>query len=68
MFHGWELLIIFVVILLLFGAKRIPELGKGLGQGIRAFKEGLNAADEEAPKQAEGSPGESSDNKQLPPP
>ena len=33
-----ELLLIFLVILLLFGAKRIPEIAKGLGQGIKEFK------------------------------
>ena len=34
----WEVLVIFLVILLLFGAKRIPEMAKGLGKGIREFK------------------------------
>ena len=34
----WELLLIFVVILLLFGAKRLPEMAQGLGKGIREFK------------------------------
>lgn len=42
MLHGWEWLVILLVVLLLFGAKRIPELGKGLGKGIRSFKEGLS--------------------------
>lgn len=36
---GWELVIIVLVILLLFGAKRIPELARGLGKGIREFKD-----------------------------
>lgn len=36
---GWEMVIIVLVILLLFGAKRIPELAKGLGKGIREFKD-----------------------------
>ena len=36
---GTEILIILLVILLLFGAKRIPELAKGLGKGIREFKD-----------------------------
>jgi sec-independent protein translocase protein TatA len=35
---GSELLLIFGVVVLLFGAKKIPELAKGVGQGIRAFK------------------------------
>ncbi len=34
----WELLIMFLVILLLFGAKRLPEIGASLGKGIREFK------------------------------
>ncbi|GAB3198569.1 hypothetical protein GCM10027293_15680 [Pontibacter aydingkolensis] len=36
---GTEVILILVVILLLFGAKRIPELAKGLGRGIREFKD-----------------------------
>ncbi|WP_419165084.1 Sec-independent protein translocase subunit TatA/TatB [Candidatus Palauibacter sp.] len=34
----WELLLIFLAILLLFGAKRLPEIGSSLGRGIREFK------------------------------
>ena len=37
-----ELIIILVIILLLFGAKKIPDLMKGLGRGVRSFKEGMN--------------------------
>lgn len=36
---AWNLVIIFLVILLLFGAKRIPEIARGLGRGIREFKD-----------------------------
>lgn len=36
-----ELLIILGIVILLFGAKRIPELGKGIAQGIRGFQKGL---------------------------
>lgn len=36
---GWELVIIVLVIILLFGAKKIPELARGLGKGIREFKD-----------------------------
>ena len=36
---GWELVIIVLVIILLFGAKKIPELAKGIGKGIREFKD-----------------------------
>ncbi len=36
-----ELLIIFLIVLVLFGARKLPMLGKGLGEGIRNFKHGL---------------------------
>ena len=43
---GWgELLIIALVVLLVFGGKKIPELMKGLGKGVRSFKEGMNTPD-----------------------
>ena len=35
---GWEMVVIALVILLMFGAKKLPELARGLGQGIREFK------------------------------
>ena len=38
MLNGWEIVLIFAVILVLFGAKRLPELARGLGQGVREFK------------------------------
>lgn len=45
---GWaEILIIAFVILLLFGGKKIPELMKGMGKGVRSFKDGLNEMKEE---------------------
>jgi sec-independent protein translocase protein TatA len=54
-----EVLVILVVILIFFGAKRIPELARGLGKGIREFKDATkeikndieNAAKDETPKQ-----------------
>jgi len=45
MIGGWEWAIIIVVLILLFGSKRIPEIAKGLGQGIRSFKKELHADD-----------------------
>lgn len=41
-----ELLVIFVVVLLVFGPKRLPELAKGMGKGIRDFKKALEGEDE----------------------
>ena len=43
-----ELLLISVVMLLLFGAKRLPEVAQGMGKGIRDFKRSLNGLDEPA--------------------
>lgn len=40
--NGWEIPIIVLVILILFGGKKIPEFMKGLGKGINSFKKGLN--------------------------
>ena len=42
-----ELLIIFAVLLLLFGAKRLPEMGKSLGRGMREFKDAVTGKDDD---------------------
>lgn len=42
-----EILLIALVVLLLFGGKKIPELMKGLGKGMKSFKDGLNGKDDE---------------------
>ena len=44
---GWtEVLVIILIVLLLFGAKKIPELMKGVGKGVKSFKDGMNGIDE----------------------
>lgn len=43
----WEWVIIALVVLLLFGGKKIPELMKGVGKGVRAFKDGMNGVENE---------------------
>ena len=48
----WQWLIILLIIVLLFGAKKIPELAKGLGRGIKTFKSEMNS-DESELKEAE---------------
>ncbi|MBA7517098.1 Sec-independent protein translocase protein TatA [subsurface metagenome] len=49
---GWqELVIILVIALIIFGPKKLPELGKSLGQAIRGFREGTTKATEEAKKE-----------------
>ena len=48
---GWtEVLVIALVVLLIFGGKKIPEMMKGLGKGVRSFKEGLREVDDEIKK------------------
>jgi sec-independent protein translocase protein TatA len=44
----FEMILIFAVLLLLFGAKRLPELASGMGKGIRDFKRSLNGLDEQS--------------------
>jgi sec-independent protein translocase protein TatA len=41
-----ELMIVFLIIVVLFGASRLPQIGKGLGEGIRNFKKGMKAGDD----------------------
>jgi sec-independent protein translocase protein TatA len=41
----WELLILLIVLLLVFGAKRLPEMGRSLGKGMREFKEGVSGVE-----------------------
>ena len=50
---GSEWIIILLVILSLFGGKKIPELMRGLGKGVKSFKEGVNEAKEEINKAKE---------------
>jgi sec-independent protein translocase protein TatA len=46
-FGGWEVVLIFAVVLILFGAKKLPELAKGLGTGIKEFKKATREVTEE---------------------
>lgn len=47
MIQGWEWLVIVLVLLLLFGGKKIPELMSGLGKGIKSFKNGMKEDNED---------------------
>ncbi|MGN0007800.1 MAG: twin-arginine translocase TatA/TatE family subunit [Alistipes sp.] len=49
-----EIVVIALIVLLLFGGKKIPELMKGIGKGVRSFKEGMNEVDKEEPTKNEG--------------
>ncbi|MEW6656105.1 MAG: twin-arginine translocase TatA/TatE family subunit [Aquificota bacterium] len=43
----WQLILILLVMLVIFGASKLPEFGKGLGEGIRNFKKALSGEEEE---------------------
>jgi sec-independent protein translocase protein TatA len=45
-FAWWELVLILLVLLLVFGAKRLPEMGRSLGKGMREFKDSVSGIDE----------------------
>lgn len=47
MFNGWEIVLILALALILFGAKKLPELARGLGQGIREFRRSTREVTEE---------------------
>jgi sec-independent protein translocase protein TatA len=49
----WELLILLLVILLVFGPKRLPEMGRQLGKGMREFKDSITGKDDEDEDRAE---------------
>lgn len=46
MIGGWELIAILIIVLLIFGGTKIPQLMKGLGQGISEFKKGMKDGDQ----------------------
>ncbi|MFN3869964.1 MAG: twin-arginine translocase TatA/TatE family subunit [Aquificaceae bacterium] len=51
----WQLVLILLVVLVIFGASKLPEFGKGLGEGIRNFKKALSGEEEEKkPEKKEG--------------
>ncbi|MBE6218052.1 MAG: twin-arginine translocase TatA/TatE family subunit [Bacteroidales bacterium] len=45
--QGWEWIIIALVVLLLFGGKKIPELMRGLGKGVKSFKQGMKEVEDD---------------------
>jgi sec-independent protein translocase protein TatA len=53
-FGGLELLILLAIILLFFGAKRVPELARSFGKGTREFRKGLEEGETEEPDKAQG--------------
>jgi sec-independent protein translocase protein TatA len=57
MLGGWEIVLILVVVLLMFGAKRLPELARGLGQGIKEFKKATRDVTDELNSALDDHPG-----------
>jgi sec-independent protein translocase protein TatA len=57
-FGTWEIVAIVAVIVLLFGGKKIPELMKGVGKGVKSFKEGMNEVEDQINKSDEDKPKE----------
>jgi sec-independent protein translocase protein TatA len=53
LFQPTHLLVIAVVLLILFGGKKLPELGKGLGEGLRGFKDGMKGVTDDPAKPAD---------------
>ncbi|HYD39790.1 MAG TPA: twin-arginine translocase TatA/TatE family subunit [Anaeromyxobacter sp.] len=51
-----ELLLILLIVLLLFGASKLPQIGAGLGQSIRGFKKALSGDDDEKPARSASQP------------
>jgi sec-independent protein translocase protein TatA len=60
----WEILILLLVLLLVFGPKRLPEMGRQLGKGMREFKDSISGSgkddDDDEPRRSELTAGESS--------
>ena len=65
-FGTTEIILVVAVLFLLFGASRLPQLAKSIGQSKRAFKEGMDEADEEARREAEKKKIASSASAQIP--
>ena len=63
---GYQWLIILLIVLLLFGGKKIPELMKGVGKGVKAFKDGMNEVEKEinSPASSKSTPTEKTDQKE----
>lgn len=58
-----EIIIIALVVLLLFGGKKIPELMRGIGKGVKSFKDGMNDIEKQINAEPEETPAKQDDNK-----
>ena len=55
LFQPWHLIILGIIVVVFFGGKKLPELGKGLGEGLRGFKDGMKGVTDEVNKTADTS-------------
>lgn len=62
-FGTGEIIIIALVVLLLFGGKKIPELMRGIGKGVKSFKDGMNDIEKQINAEPEETPAKQDDNK-----
>lgn len=60
---GQEILIILLIVLVLFGGRKIPELMRGLGKGVKEYKNAVNGVEDEVRQATEEKPEESKDGK-----
>jgi sec-independent protein translocase protein TatA len=51
---GWEIIVVLLIVLVLFGAKRLPDIGKGLGKGIREFRDATKGLHDDVKSGIEG--------------
>ncbi|MBP5190606.1 MAG: twin-arginine translocase TatA/TatE family subunit [Bacteroidales bacterium] len=61
---GQEIIIILVIVLILFGGRKIPELMRGLGKGVKEYKTAVNGVEEEVKKATDDKPSEDTKEKQ----
>lgn len=61
---GWEVLLILLLVLVLFGAKKIPELARGMGKGLREFKEATKEIKDELENSVNEEPKKTISNKE----
>jgi sec-independent protein translocase protein TatA len=50
LFQPWHLILLAIIVIVLFGGKKLPELGKGLGEGFKGFKDGMKGITDEVNK------------------
>ena len=62
-FGIWELLLVLLIVLLVFGATRLPQIGESLGKAIRNFRKGLSGEEDKKKEQIDASKTDSTDTK-----